>query len=230
MIARDLRQEIEKEVYPINSRLPDGKSFSKQYGVSLMTINRAFDLLVAEGYIIRRRGDGSFVRDWKNCASPNPHLYSLEGTSQKYPGKLRSKVIIFDIVRPSQEVAEKLSISTDDFTYHIVRLRILEERPVIMEYIYMPVDAVPGLKREHVEQSIYSYISEGLKRKVHSAFVKIGGKRPTTLECQEMSLKPTDFLMEIEQVGCLDNCRVFEYSVSHHLPEVFDFETVMFHS
>lgn len=43
-----------------------------------------------------------------------------------------------------------------------------------------------------------------------------------------MGLAATDFVMAIEQVSYLDNCRVFEYSVSHHLPDVFDFQTVMF--
>lgn len=217
---------IQEGIYPINSRLPDGRTFADQFGVSLMTINRAFDLLVAEGYIIRRRGDGSFVRDWKRCALPK--LYSLKGTYHNYKDRVTSKVLVFDIVRPSEEVAEKLSISSDDFVYHVIRLRVVDSRAIIMEYTFMPVEAVPGLKREHVETSIYRYIQEDLGRRVHSAFVKVGGARPSSLECEEMGLEPTDFLMEIEQVGCLDNCRVFEYSISHHLPEVFDFETVMF--
>ncbi|MET3559000.1 DNA-binding GntR family transcriptional regulator [Streptococcus rupicaprae] len=226
LISRELRQQIEDGSYPINSRLPDGKTLAEIYKVSLMTMKRALDLLVAEGVVIRRRGDGSFVRDWKS--GKQSRLYSLQGAYQNYQEQLTSKVLTFDIIRPSEAVADKLSISTDDFVYHIVRLRLLENRPIIIEYTYMPVAEVPHLKREHVERSIYSYVTTELNRRVHSAFVKIAGKRPTVLECREMGLSPTDFLMEIEQVGCLDNCRVFEYSISHHLPEVFDFETVMF--
>lgn len=206
--------------------MPDGKSLATDYGVSLMTLKRALDLLVAEGYIIRRRGDGSFIRDWKQGVKP--HLYSLKGAYENYDRALTSKVLTFEVIRPDRLVADKLSISTDEFVYHIVRLRLLDEQPIIIEYTYMPVSEIPSLKREHLETSIYSYIREELGRKIHSTCVKISGKRPTDLECQEMGLSPTDFLMEVEQVGCLDNCRVFEYSISHHLPEVFDFQTVMF--
>lgn len=226
VIAKAIREQIREEVYPLHSHLPDGKTLADHYGVSLMTLKRALDILVAEGYIIRRRGDGTVVRDWKN--KQLPHLYSLKGTYHDYGTRLRSKIIKFEVKRPSETVADKLSLNQDDFVYEIIRLRILDGRPIIMEYTYMPLEIIPGLKREHLEKSIYAYIQEGLGRKVHSAFVKVSGIRPNELEQAEMALTPQDFLMEVEQVGALDNCKVFEYSKSHHLPDVFDFETVMF--
>lgn len=225
-IAEAIREKIREDVYPVNGLLPDGSTLAKEYEVSLMTLKQALDVLVAEGYILRRRGAGTLVRDWK--ATQRPHLYSLKGTSHDFPKGLASKVLTFDVTRPSEEMAEKLSLSTDDFVYEIVRLRVLEGRPIIMEYTYMPVDVIPGLKREHLENSIYNYISNGLGRKVYSAFVKVSGVRPNDLEKQEMQLSETDFLMEVSQVSSLDDCRVFEYSISHHLPDVFDFETIMF--
>lgn len=225
-IARTIRQAIREGDYPIKSRLPDGKTLAAAHGVSLMTLNRALDLLVAEGYVLRRRGDGSFVRDWKTAG--RSRTYSLNGSYDNYGGAISSKVLTFEVVHPSQEVADRLSLSMDDFVYHVVRLRVLEGSPIIMEYTYMPVAEVPGLSLSHVETSIYSYIKEGLGRKIHSTCLKISGQRPTALECQEMGLAATDFVMAVEQVSYLDNCRVFEYSVSHHLPDVFDFQTVMF--
>lgn len=191
-----------------------------------MTIKQALDVLVAEGYIMRRRGSGTLVRDWK--AAQMPHLYSLKGTSHDYQKGLESKVLTFDVTRPSEEIAEKLSLSTDDFVYEIVRLRVLEGRPIIMEYTYMPISVIPELKHEHLKGSIYRYITEELGRKVYSAYVKVFAVRPNRLEKEQMQLADTDFLMEVSQVSSLDNCRVFEYSVSHHLPDVFNFETLMF--
>lgn len=226
LISKTIREQIREGVYPIHSHLPDGKTLATAYDVSLMTLKRALDLLVAEGYIIRRRGDGTVVRDWKN--KQLPHLYSLKGTYHDYGEYLTSKVIRFEVVRPSGLVADKLSLTAEDFVYEIIRLRVLDGRPIIIEYTYMPISVIPGLKECHLEKSIYTYIQEGLGRKVHSAFIKLSGVRPSLLEQGEMGLTEQDFLMEIEQVGSLDNCKVFEYSISRHLPDVFDFETVMF--
>lgn len=92
----------------------------------------------------------------------------------------------------------------------------------------MPIDIIPNLKRDHLESSVYHYIETVLGRKIHSAFVKVTGVRPNDLEKEKMALDVTDFLMEVEQVVSLDNCKVFEYSISHHLPDMFDFETVLF--
>lgn len=226
VIVDALRDGIRSGKYEINKLLPDGKSLAEHHGVSLMTMKRALDILVSEGYIIRRRGSGTIVRDWKQ--NQLPHLYSLKGTFYDYGDRLSSKVLEFSVEHPEESIAEKLGISSDDFVYRIIRLRIVEGRPIIMEYTYMPIEVIPGLKKDYLEKSIYSYISNELGRKVHSAYVKVSGVRPTALECSELGVCDSDFLMSIEQVGSLDDCRVFEYSVSHHLPEVFHFETVMF--
>ncbi len=227
-ICQDLRRKIKEGIYPINGRLPEGGSLAQEYGVSLMTLKRALDVLVAEGYIIRRRGDGTLVRDWKK--QQLPHLYSLKGTYYDYKERVRSKVIRFEINRASEEIAEKLNVNPDDCIYEIMRLRELDGRPIIMEYTYMPIDVIPGLKQADLEHSIYGYIQEELGRKVHSAFVKITGVRPNALEIKYMSMLETDFLMEAERISSLDNCQTFEYSIAHHLPEFFDFETVLFNN
>lgn len=210
----------------MHSSLPNGKSLSQVYGVSLMTLKRALDLLVAEGYLIRRRGSGTFVRDWKSAQIP--HVYTLIGATEDYSDRVRTEVINFDVISANAQVAEKLSIGLDDFVYKIVRLRHIESRPSIMEYTYMPIDIIPNVKRDHLESSVYHYIETVLGRKIHSAFVKVIGVRPNDLEKEKMALDVTDFLMEVEQVVSLDNCKVFEYSISHHLPDIFDFETVLF--
>lgn len=185
-------------------------------------------MLVAEGYIIRRRGDGTIVRDWKK--QQLPHLYSLKGTYYDYKERIHSKIIRFEVSRPSELVTEKLNIGSDDFVYEIIRLRQLDGRPIIMEYTYMPIDVIPGLRQNDLAKSIYGYIQGELGRKVHSAFVKITAVRPNALEMEEMAVRETDFLMEAERISSLDNCQTFEYSIAHHLPDFFDFETVLFNS
>ena len=42
-----------------------------------------------------------------------------------------------------------------------------------------------------------------------------------------MNLTNQDFLMRVEQVAYLTDGRTFEYSYADHLPETFEFETVI---
>lgn len=225
-IYNDIKDKILSDKYPINSKLPDGNQLTSEYSASIMTVKKALDILVEEGYIIRRRGDGTLVKDWTK--GKKAHLYAPKGSTRVRNGKVVSKVLTFDVIHPSPQVAEKLSISVDDFVYHIVRLRLLEETPSIMEYTYMPVQVIPGLKYEHLTSSIYSYIQEELELSVHSSFLNITGVRPTQLEKEQMNLSDKDFLMQVEQVANLDDGRIFEYSIAKHLPKIFQFDTIIF--
>ncbi|TVW92757.1 GntR family transcriptional regulator, partial [Streptococcus pneumoniae] len=47
--------------YTMNEQLPDEMTLAKQFACSRMTIKKALDLLVSEGLIFRKRGQGTFV-------------------------------------------------------------------------------------------------------------------------------------------------------------------------
>ena len=50
--------------------------------------------------------------------------------------------------------------------YKIIRLRILEGKPFILEHTYMPVHLVPNLKRSHLETSIYQYVKRRTRHSI----------------------------------------------------------------
>lgn len=77
------------------------------------------------------------MRDWKQ--NQLPHLYSLKGIFYDYGYRLFSKVLEFSVEHPEDMVAEKFGISIEDFVYRIIRLRVLDNHPIIMEYTYMPI-------------------------------------------------------------------------------------------
>lgn len=227
-IYNDIKDKILSYHYPINSKLPDGNQLTLEYSASIMTVKKALDILVEEGYIIRRRGDGTLVKDWTKGSKA--HLYAPKGSTQVRKGEVISKIITFKVNLPSTRVAEKLSIGVDEFVYQIERLRVLEGVPSIMEYTFMPVQVIPGLKYEHLKHSIYSYIQEELGLSVHSSFLNITGVRPNQVEKEQMNLTNIDFLMQVEQVANLDDGRIFEYSIARHLPEKFQFDTIIFNN
>ena len=59
---------------------------------------------------------------------------------------MSSVVYDFSIVNPPADVAAQLGIAEDDFAYHIVRVRQVDEKPIVIEYTYMPLELIPGLK------------------------------------------------------------------------------------
>ena len=68
--------------------------------------------------------------------------------------------------------------------YKIIRLRLLDEQPYVLEHTYMPCDLVPGLNEEILLQSIYAYLWDELNLKF------AGSYRISQLKSQMNMTKP----------------------------------------
>lgn len=60
-IAADLKNKIFNNSYPLNNLIPTEDQLSDEYDVSKITIKKAVDILVAEGYLNKQSGKGTFV-------------------------------------------------------------------------------------------------------------------------------------------------------------------------
>src|SRR3984885_14208397 len=61
-IKRRLIADIEAGVLPPGTRIPSETKLMQQHGVARMTVVRSLNDMVAEGYLVRMRGKGTFVR------------------------------------------------------------------------------------------------------------------------------------------------------------------------
>ena len=62
-IYKELKKKIIDGVYKIDDCLPSEEVLTKQYFTSRITIKKAMELLVNEGYIVRHPGRGTYVSD-----------------------------------------------------------------------------------------------------------------------------------------------------------------------
>lgn len=218
-IANDLRGQIQSGVYKSGEQLALEREMCEHYGVSRITIKKAVDQLVKEGLVVKRRGSGTFV---KSLANEDVHDISManqfSGFSKNFAGhEVTTEVVRFDIIHPEPEIAEKLNITTDDFVYDIVRLRKVDGRPLVIEYTKMPIELIPGIKRDVLEKSIYQYIENQLHFKIQSAHRFIRALLPTEQEEKLLQIKHGTLpILEVEQIAFLDDGRAFEYSKAHH--------------
>lgn len=226
-IYEQIKEKIINGTYKINSYLPDGKTLATTYDASVLTVNKALDKLVAEGYILKRRGDGTIVKDWKNTTTGD--FTPLTGVYSHYGDKVHSQVLAFEIIKASTHVANKLSICAHDFVYEIRRLRIIEGIPTIIETTYMPIDVITDLKLIHLENSIYAYIKEELKLKIQSSFFTIKGAVASPEEKALLEID-TEMVMQVEGISNLDDGRIFEYTITKHRMDKFIFQTMVFNS
>ncbi|MBG9737747.1 GntR family transcriptional regulator [Paenibacillus alvei] len=225
-IYQKIKQQILDGEYKINEKIPSSPMLAEKFGVASLTIKKALDLLVRDGYIIRRRGSGTVVQDWHQQEKARM-IQTLIGTKAVYGSEVESKIIEFAIIGADETMARKLGIAAGDFIYKIIRLRIIHGIPTIMEHTWMPISVIPGVDVSVLEQSIYSHIQNKLGLQVGTSIVRVKGIRPDDREKQFLDVTDQDFLMRVEQVAYLTDGRTFEYSYADHLPETFEFETVI---
>lgn len=229
-IAEDLLQDIRKGTYSSGDQLPLEKELCAQYQVSRVTIKRAMDALVKQGLIIKRRGSGTFVKTLDEQYAKQLSLSmanQFSGFSETYKGRnIRTKVLKFEIVHPSENVATKLQMSVKDFVYDITRVRILDDVPMVMEYMMMPIQLIPGIRNEILEDSIYRHIEKTLKLRIQSSHRTVRAVRSTEMEQQELQIPPELPILEVKQVAFLSDGKPFEYSISHHRADKSSFSAI----
>ena len=85
LISEHLRKQIIEGRFPPGGRLPTQMQLVDQFGVSGVTIQRALDRLMREGFICTRGRNGTFV------ANHPPHLYSYAVVFRDEPKVGRSR-------------------------------------------------------------------------------------------------------------------------------------------
>lgn len=227
-IAKEITNKILQGQYAPNEQLPLEKEMCDSFNVSRITIKKALDELVARGLVIKRRGSGTFVK-----AVDDKEVHELTmakqfaGFTETHKGeKVKSIIVNFNIVHPDEDVAAKLRVTCDDFVYYVIRARYAEDEPYVIDYTYMPINLIPGLKSEIITHSIYGYIEKNLNLKIKSAHRTIRALLPNKIEQKYLKIDKNFPILEVEQIGFLDNGQPFEYSRAHHRSDKIEFKTV----
>jgi GntR family transcriptional regulator len=228
-ISSEVRHRIKNREYPIDQPIPDEISLAKEFGCSRMTMKRALDLLVVEGLLYRKRGHGTFiVQSAINKSKVNVATnQSLLGLSNLLKEKsVTSKVIKFEVQFPTEEVAMHLAIDEKTPVYYLIRLRLVDGEPYVMEKTYMPTTLIPGIKDEVLYGSVYKYIQEDLGLTIAGSHRIIRACKSDQLDQEHLECLPDDPILEVEHVGFLNNGVPFEYSFSRHRYDKFEVTTV----
>lgn len=224
-IYEDMRNRIESGEYQVGDLIPDEITMGRRFGCSRMTVKKAYDILVNEGYIYRRQGQGSFVlsHSLKNEKKIEIQERDLTGFSRGTQGEGQAKLLRFQLIFANEEIAQHLKIRVNDPVYDILRVRLLKDRPYVIEQTYMPPALIPGVTEEILNGSLYTYIEETLGLRIGAAQKTTWADKSNEIDQQELWLKETEPVLVIEQVAFLDNAVPFEYSISRHHYDLFRF-------
>lgn len=217
-IADELRKRIENGTYKKQQPLPDQATFAKEFHVSRLTVKKAFDGLERQGLVYKESGLGTFVTGkipiQDETDAPSNLFIGLQ--NQYKDRKVTSKVLSFSVEFPDAKIQACLDLKRSEPVYDIVRLRIIDGQPTIIEHTYMPIKLVPDLDETILHKSIYNYMHKKLGLKFGHAYRKIKAVKSSKYDQKFLHAKKDDPMLELEQIIWLNNGQPIEYSRSRN--------------
>lgn len=130
---------------------------SEKFGISRVTVRKAYGELVDEGYLVRKRGKGTFLRDVQYYEDlSNGH--SFTSTCRSLGMEPSTKVLEVGYTEASKKVAAALHIEPGSKVAYAARLRYADDVPVRIEYNYYP-EPYWGIIDEDLTHSIYEILN-----------------------------------------------------------------------
>ena len=146
-IKKYILKQIDDGIYKEGIMLPPEKEFTELFQTSRMTVRRAFDDLIQDGVLIRKRGSGLFL-------SPKKIEKTLLSISTQHDEDIRKlfknisiKLIDFKTVNSHYIVRNELGIEDED-AYQIKRIQLGDNHPIVYENIFLPARYFSKIKKK----------------------------------------------------------------------------------
>lgn len=155
-----IKEQIQAGEFNPGEQIPPERALAEQHGISRMTVRQAIAFLVREGVLVARHGYGTFVAEPK-VAHDARHLRGFSEEVQRLGGMAVSRVLDQSIVNVSPRIAAELHLPADATVIKIVRLRLADATPLLLETAYVPGMLCPQLEAEDFStRSLYNVLEQ----------------------------------------------------------------------
>ena len=214
------------EVQP-GELVPGEQDLAAEFNVSRITAKRALNELADAGLVVRERGRGTRVIH----RPPAPAVTSsIEGWLENVSlmGVATSaRVLDFDYVPASEDIAHALEIEPGTDVQHAVRVRSLDGEPMSYLVTYVPADIGREFGREDLDSKPLLLLLELAGVNVASARQTISATIADSDVASVLSVHAGTPLIEVRRVVRDTSGRPVEYIRVLYRPDVYRFEMSM---
>jgi DNA-binding GntR family transcriptional regulator len=132
-----LRKHILTGVYAEGSLLPSENELCAVHNITRPTVRQALEVLVQEGFILKKQGKGSIVRK----PPQDIGILSIEGTASAIGGQyLQTQILQKPQIKPWPEdfPFELSQIERESGCIYMERLRLVDGQPVFYDINHLP--------------------------------------------------------------------------------------------
>jgi GntR family transcriptional regulator len=209
-------------------RMPSDAEICARFGVSRMTARHAVQLLVNEGLVFRRRGQGTFV-------SPR-RVHRLLGSPLSFTESMRrrgltasSQVLEFGHIDPTPEDVKALDIGGDERPLLLERLRLADGIPMAIERAVI-TPRCPDILTEDLERESLHDVFERLGHVPTRALAKVSARSATNRERDLLELTASGVVLCERRVISDQDEMPLEHTETRYAAERYEFDVVLYAS
>jgi GntR family transcriptional regulator len=140
----------------VGAAIPSERQLSSDLGVSRLTLRAALDDLAREGYLVRRRGSGTYVQQPK--ISQQLTMTSFSEDMRRRGMSPGSRTLSLTRQLAGARLGRFLNVSPGEEIVVVKRLRLADGVSMAIETLHIPASVVPEVKPRDLEGSFYELL------------------------------------------------------------------------
>ena len=185
-----------------NDPLPTEKQLAARFDVSIGTVRRAMDDLVAEHIVVRQQGRGTFLaalspermlnRFWRIFRQDGVRVIPIVQT------------LSFEESRADAEIAEALGLRKGDPIYRIVNLLLMGGNPVILDEINLSKKIYFGMREEDLvarETTMYGFYQSHFGINVFRVLDRLHGAVANQWSAERLAVQVNTPLLSVIRIA-----------------------------
>ncbi len=220
-----LRQLLENKIecgdFRPGDPFPAEREIADLCSVSRVTVRKAVQALVADGYVVQRHGSGNVVAESVERVEQSlSRLTSFSEDMQRRGRTVRTSWLEQGIYPASPEEMIALGIRSDTMVSRIARLRIADDTPLAIERASLSTNHLPN--PEKVKNSLYALLEEYGCKPVR-AVQRISAINLNAEDARLLEVPLASAGLRIERISYSSHGQVIELTRSVYRGDAYDF-------
>ncbi len=208
-------------------KMPTEEEICNLFHVSRITVRRALDGLLQNGYIYKQQGRGSFVTTKKTGFQLN-HLKGFTEEMTQLGKVASSEILSFEITAPTEKVAEILSIDSSQKIYVLERLRLADGAPIAIERVHLPFYRFPTLQSADIRGSLYEILQLQYGVEQFKGVQEIRAGLASEEEARLLHIHPGSAVLHIHRTTFERDETAYEYVESTYRGDQYQFHVTIY--
>jgi len=215
-VQRQILDALARGEWRPDEAIPSEKRLCQRFGVSIGTLRKAIDVLVADHILVRQQGLGTFVASHNRSR----HFFQFFNVVPHDGPKIYPEVrlVQFGTGKADRVIAEKLGIEIGAEIFRFRNQLLMNNLPIIVDNIALPGHLFTGLTEAVVRNrpnTLYNMYFDMFGMNVISIDERVRAASAPATSAKLLGLSTGDPILEVRRLAFSFNRQPVEWRVSH---------------